>query len=202
MYDYPELQDEQLQSLSQSGDENAGSELTRRYKPLIKRCARPYFLLGGDAEDLIQEGMIGLVHSIKSYDPLGGASFRSYAEICIRRCILDAIKSAGRLKHMPLNTGLSLDVLFNDENASKASIAEMSYSPSPEELILERERKSNLYSISRNILSPLERKVLAGYLEGLSYEEIAALCSKPVKSVDSALQRIKKKLSVAMNSGL
>jgi len=200
MYDYPELQDEQLQSLSQSGDENAGSELTRRYKPLIKRCARPYFLLGGDAEDLIQEGMIGLVHSIKSYDPLGGASFRSYAEICIRRCILDAIKSAGRLKHMPLNTGLSLDELSEGERSDINALAKLSYSPSPEELIIEQEEKNDLYRRSRSILSPLERRVMDCYLEGLSYDEISQRCGKPTKSVDAALQRIRKKLSAAFDT--
>ena len=199
MYDYPELQDEQLQSLSQSGDENAGSELTRRYKPLIKRCARPSFLLGGDAEDLIQEGMIGLVHSMQSFDMEGAASFRSYAEVCIRRRILDAIKAAGRLKHMPLNNGLSLEELKGSDEITGIPLGETAYIPSPEELIIEQEEKSSIYTICRSILSPLERKVLSGYLEGLSYEEIAAHCEKPVKSVDSALQRIRKKLAAAFS---
>lgn len=192
--DYSGYTDEMLAGLSRSGDESAGSELARRYRPLIKRCTRPYFLLGGDTEDLIQEGMIGLVSSMRSYDAEGGSSFRSYAELCIRRRILDAIKAAGRLKHMPLNSGLSLDELDGSEDGT-AALNEIKYSPSPEELVIEREQKDSLYLACRSILSPLERKVLSGYLEGLSYEEIAARCEKPVKSVDSALQRIRKKLS-------
>ena len=150
-----------------------------------------------DSEDLIQEGMIGLVHSMHSFDESAGASFRSYAELCIKRRILDAIKAAGRLKHMPLNTGLSLDELGEQDNADKSFLAELSYSPSPEELIIEQEEKKSVHELSRSILSPLERKVMDCYLEGLSYEEIAQRCGKGVKSVDAALQRIRKKLSAA-----
>lgn len=190
--------DEELLQLFREGDENAGSELARRYRPLIRQCTRPYFLLGGDSEDLIQEGMIGLVHSMRSYEPQGGAAFKSYAELCIRRRILDAIKAAGRLKHMPLNSGLSLDELDSGDERDKAKLTEIKYSPSPEELIIEKEEKNSIYSLSVSILSPLELKVLSGYLDGLSYEEIALRCAKPVKSVDSALQRIRKKLARAL----
>ena len=189
--------DEQLSLLFQKGDEEAGSELASRYRPLIKRCTRPYFLLGGDSEDLIQEGMIGLVHSMQSFDMEGAASFKSYAEVCIRRRILDAIKAAGRLKHMPLNSGLSLDELKGGDESTGLPLGDVGYIPSPEELIIEQEEKNSIYTMCRSILSPLERKVLAGYLDGLSYEEIAAGCEKPVKSVDSALQRIRKKLAAA-----
>ena len=121
--DYSIYPDEELLRLSADGDGSAGSELARRYRPLIRRCTRPYYLLGGDNEDLIQEGMIGLVHSMQSFDKKGGASFRSYAELCIKRRILDAIKAAGRLKHMPLNTGLSLDEL-NDGSSSSSEYME------------------------------------------------------------------------------
>lgn len=191
--------DEQLSLLYQQGNEAAGSELAGRYRPLIKRCTRPYFLLGGDGEDLIQEGMIGLVHSMQSFDMEGAASFKSYAEVCIRRRILDAIKAAGRLKHMPLNSGLSLEALKDGDESAGLPLGDAAYIPSPEELIIEREEKDSLYLMCRSILSPLERKVLAGYLEGLSYEEIAAGCEKPVKSVDAALQRIRKKLAAAFS---
>ena len=191
--------DAQLSLMYQQGDEAAGSELASRYRPLIKRCTRPYFLLGGDGEDLIQEGMIGLVHSMQSFDIEGTASFKSYAEVCIRRRILDAIKAAGRLKHMPLNSGLSLDELKDSDDSMGLPLADGAYTPSPEELIIEQEEKDSLYLMCRFILSPLERKVLSGYLEGLSYEEIAAGCQKPVKSVDSALQRIRKKLAAAFS---
>lgn len=193
-------EDEQLSLMYQQGDEAAGSELASRYRPLIKRCTRPYFLLGGDNEDLIQEGMIGLVHSMQSFNMDGTASFKSYAEVCIKRRILDAIKAAGRLKHMPLNSGLSLDELKGSDESAGLPLGDAGYIPSPEDLIIEQEEKDSLYLMCRSILSPLERKVLSGYLEGLSYEEIAERCEKPVKSVDSALQRIRKKLAVAFGN--
>ena len=195
--DYSVYTDEELLRLSAEGDGSAGSELAHRYRPLIRRCTRPYYLLGGDNEDLIQEGMIGLVHSMQSFEEKGGASFRSYAELCIKRRIMDAIKAAGRLKHMPLNTGLSLDELSEGEGSDKNALAKLSYSPSPEELLIEREDKKNVYQLACSILSPLERKVMDCYLEGLSYEEISQRCGKPTKSVDAALQRIRKKLSAA-----
>ncbi|MBQ8264148.1 MAG: sigma-70 family RNA polymerase sigma factor [Oscillospiraceae bacterium] len=197
--DYSVYSDEELLRLSAGGDGSAGSELAHRYRPLIRRCTRPYYLLGGDNEDLIQEGMIGLVHSMHSFDEKGGAAFRSYAELCIKRRILDAIKAAGRLKHMPLNTGLSLDELGEQDNADKSALAELSYSPSPEELLIRQEERKDVYQMARSILSPLERRVMDCYLEGLSYDEIAQRCGKNVKSVDAALQRIRKKLSAAFD---
>lgn len=197
---YSALSDDELVGLFRSGDGVAGSELAVRYRPLVKRCTRPYFLVGGDSEDLIQEGMIGLVSSIQSYQPGGSALFRSYAELCIKRRILSAIKAAARFKHMPLNYRLSLEDIYSDDGEALARMADERYNLSPEELIIEQEKKTDLYALCRRILSPLEKKVLAFYLEGLSYEEIAGRCGKPVKSVDSALQRIKRKLSRAVES--
>lgn len=197
---YSALSDDELVGLFRSGDGVAGSELAVRYRPLVKRCTRPYFLVGGDSEDLIQEGMIGLVSSIQSYQPGGSALFRSYAELCVKRRILSAIKVAARFKHMPLNYRLSLEDIYSDDGEALARMADERYNLSPEELIIEQEKKTDLYALCRRILSPLEKKVLAFYLEGLSYEEIAGRCGKPVKSVDSALQRIKRKLSRAVES--
>lgn len=197
---YSALSDDELVGLFRSGDGVAGSELAVRYRPLVKRCTRPYFLVGGDSEDLIQEGMIGLVSSIQSYQPGGSALFRSYAELCVKRRILSAIKAAARFKHMPLNYRLSLEDIYSDDGEALARMADERYNLSPEELIIEQEKKNDLYALCRRILSPLEKKVLAFYLEGLSYEEIAGRCGKPVKSVDSALQRIKRKLSRAVES--
>lgn len=197
---YSALSDDELVGLFRSGDGVAGSELAVRYRPLVKRCTRPYFLVGGDSEDLIQEGMIGLVSSIQSYQPGGSALFRSYAELCVKRRILSAIKAAARFKHMPLNYRLSLEDIYSDDGKALARMADERYNLSPEELIIEQEKKNDLYALCRRILSPLEKKVLAFYLEGLSYEEIAGRCGKPVKSVDSALQRIKRKLSRAVES--
>ena len=198
--DYSALSDGKLIELFRGGDEKAGSELAVRYRPLVKRCTRPYFLVGGDSEDLIQEGMIGLVSSIQSYQPGGSSLFRSYAELCVKRRILSAIKAAARFKHMPLNYRLSLEDIYSDDGEALARMADERYNLSPEELIIEQEKKNDLYALCRRILSPLEKKVLAFYLEGLSYEEIAGRCGKPVKSVDSALQRIKRKLSRAVES--
>ena len=196
--DYAQMGDDELLELFHGGNGEAGSELAVRYRPVIKRCTRPYFLVGGDSEDLIQEGMIGLVSSMQSYRPDAGTSFRSYAELCIRRRILSAIKNASRFKHMPLNYRLSLEELYGEEGEAISQFAE-SYTRTPEELIIEQEKKNDLYTHARTLLSPLEKRVLAGYLGGASYEEIAARCQKPVKSVDSALQRIKRKLSRAMD---
>ncbi|MGI5977506.1 MAG: sigma-70 family RNA polymerase sigma factor [Candidatus Limivicinus sp.] len=194
---YPEISDDELLQLFRSGDERAGGELAERYRPLVKRCTRPYFLMGGDSEDLIQEGMIGLVCSMQGYDIDGPASFKSYAEICIKRRILDAIRAASRFKHMPLNYRLSLEDIYKNPSADISSICPDKYTQSPEELIIEQENKNDLWELCRILLSPLEKKVLSFYLDGLSYEEISVKCGKPVKSVDSALQRIKKKLARA-----
>lgn len=193
---YSALNDNELLVLFRDGDGSAGSELAVRYRPLIKCCTRPYFLIGGDSEDLIQEGMIGLVSSMQSYDMSSGVMFKTYAEQCIRRRILSAIKAASRFKHMPLNYRLSLDELYGENGEPlEAALAEDIYDRSPEALILEQEKRSKLYAYAGKVLTPLEKKVLSFYLEGLSYEEIAERCSKSVKSVDSALQRIRRKLS-------
>ena len=198
MPDYTHMSDEELLALFHDGNGEAGSELAVRYRPVIKRCTRPYFLVGGDSEDLIQEGMIGLVSSMQSYRCGSGTSFRAYAEVCIRRRILSAIKAASRFKHMPLNYRLSLEELYGEDGEALGTFTE-GYTRTPEELIIEQENKNDLYTLARALLSPLEKRVLAGYLDGASYEEIAARCGKPVKSVDSALQRIKRKLSRAMD---
>ena len=198
MKDYAKTTDEQLQILVAGGNHEAEAALAERYVRLVRVCARPHFLTGGDSEDLIQEGMIGLVSSMQSYRPDSEASFKSYAEVCIRRRILSAIKAASRFKHMPLNYRLSLEELYGKDGEALGALAE-EYARTPEELVIEQENKNDLYMLARSLLSPLEKRVLAGYLDGASYEEIAARCRKPVKSVDSALQRIKRKLSRAMD---
>lgn len=194
---YSILSDDELLLRFRQGDELAGGELAERYRPMVKRCTRPYFLMGGDGEDLIQEGMIGLVCSIQGYDMAGGASFKSYAELCVRRRIMDAVRSASRNKHMPLNSRLSLEELSAGEGEAEALLSDERYNLSPEELIIEQEQKDRMYKLCAQLLSPLEKKVLGLYLDGLSYEEMAQRLDKPAKSVDSALQRIKKKLSGA-----
>lgn len=197
MTDYAALSEERLIELVQHGDNEAGNELSLRYRPLIKKCTRPYFLVGGDEEDLIQEGMMGLVTSMQTYSPDRQCTFKSYAELCIKRRILSAIKAANRFKHMPLNYRLSLDEIYSDDEEPSAIIADARYTLTPEQQIIREEEIQSLRTLSKSLLSSLENKVLELYLEGLSYEEIAKGIGKPVKSVDSALQRIKKKLADA-----
>jgi len=197
MKDYTSLSEENLIKLVQSGDNDAGSELSLRYRPLIKKCTRPYFLVGGDEEDLIQEGMMGLINSMQTYSGDRGCTFRSYAEVCIKRRILSAIKAANRFKHMPLNSRLSLEDIYSDDDDSGAFIADDRYNLTPEQMIIREEEMESLRTLCSSLLSTLERKVLDLYLDGLSYEEIAKGVDKPVKSVDAALQRIKKKLADA-----
>ena len=200
MTDYTSLSENRLIELVQEGDNEAGSELSLRYRPLIKKCTRPYFLVGGDEEDLIQEGMMGLIDSMQTYSDDRQCTFRSYAELCIKRRILSAIKAANRFKHMPLNSRLSLDDIYSDDDDSGARIADERYNLSPEQLIIREEEFNSLKTLCKSLLSGLEKKVLDLYLEGLSYEEIANGVDKPVKSVDAALQRIKKKLRLLAES--
>ena len=194
MIDFATLSDSQLQQLSASGDRTAEDALVGRYMQLVRACSRPFFLAGGESEDLIQEGMIGLISAVRQYDPQNGASFRTFAEICIKKRILSAIRSASRLKHFPLNDGVSLEQLSEDTSLPFAAISDY-IQPSPEELVLARESKEELYSAFRDRLSRLEIKVLDLYLDGLSYQNIAQRLGKDAKAVDNAVQRIRRKMA-------
>ena len=200
MIDFATLSDSQLQQLSASGDRTAEDALVSRYMQLVRACSRPFFLAGGESEDLIQEGMIGLISAVRQYDPQNGASFRTFAEICIKKRILSAIRSASRLKHFPLNDGVSLEQLSEDTSLPFAAISDY-IQPSPEELVLARESKEELYSAFRDRLSRLEIKVLDLYLDGLSYQNIAQRLGKDAKAVDNAVQRIRRKMARDPNFG-
>ena len=163
-------------------------------------CARPLFLAGGDSEDLIQEGMFGLLSAIRQFSPEAGTSFHTFAEHCIRSRLLSAVKSASRLKHFPLNGGMSLEQLSEDPK-TQLSVTPEVFRRSPEELVLARESKEELYTLFVQCLSPLETKVFDLYLEGLSYREIADRLGKTSKSVDSTVQRIRRKLARNTNPG-
>ena len=200
MFDYAVLSDMELQQLAATGDRMAEETLAERYLRLVRMCARPLFLAGGDSEDLIQEGMFGLLSAIRQFDPNLSSSFHSFAEHCIRMRLLSAVKSASRLKHLPLNDGMSLEQLSEDPN-TQLSVTPEVFRRSPEDLVLARESKEELYTVFAQCLSPLEIKVLDLYLEGLSYREIAERLSKTSKSVDSAVQRIRRKLARNTNLG-
>ena len=186
------LSDEQLQALAASGENGAEDALARRYVRLVRICARPYFLIGGDSEDLLQEGMLGLLMAMREYDPGKGASFHTYAETCIRNRIQSAIRSASRKKHAPLNDGVSLDYVLSDESQS---LGDQFISRSPEEQVLARETEKELISASAERLSDLEARILSLYLDGLSYQEMAAETGRDTKAIDNAVQRIRKKLA-------
>ena len=200
MIDYAEMDDTMLQRLAFNGDRDAEDSLAARYLRLVRICARPLFLAGGDSEDLIQEGTFGLLSAIRNYDPADGASFKTYAEHCIRMRLLSAIKSASRLKHVPLNDGISLEQLSEDPGTDILSLPEL-VRHDPEDLILAKESKEELRAASSRCLSRFEIKVLDLYLEGLSYREIAERLCRNAKSVDNAVQRIRRKLAREMNLG-
>ena len=200
MIDYAVMTDDELQGLSVSGDRDAEDCLASRYMQLVRACARPLFLSGGDSEDLIQEGTFGLVSAIRQFSPDGGASFRTFAEHCIRMRLLSAIRSASRLKHFPLNGSLSLEQLSDDPNVRLSAFSEEA-GADPEEVVLARESKEELYSVLSDCLSKYEKKVLELYLEGLSYQNIAAALERDVRSVDNAVQRIRRKMARNLTSG-
>ena len=194
MIDYAEMDDTMLQSLAFDGDRDAEDVLATRYLRLVRICARPLFLAGGDSEDLIHEGTFGLLSAIRNYNPADGASFKTYAEHCIRMRLLSAIKSASRLKHVPLNDGISLEELSEDPGADISTFPEL-IRYNPEELILAEESREELNAACSRCLSRFEIKVLDLYLEGLSYREIADRLCKDAKSIDNAVQRIRRKLA-------
>ena len=191
MINYNSLSDEALSALASSGDREAEEKLVRKYNRLVRACARPLFLAGGDSEDLIQEGMMGLISAIKQYNPAKGASFKTYAELCIRRRLYTAIKSAARYKHTPLNDYVSFESSYLDENQP----LQLYSLRDPEDFVIAREQADEITEGLEKCLSSFESKVLKHYLEGLSYEEIGKKVNKSVKSVDNAVQRIRKKLA-------
>jgi len=165
--------------------------LVSEYGRLVKACARPYFLAGGDSEDLIQEGMLGLLSAIRTYDPEKGTKFSTYAEFCVRRRIYSAIKSASGNKHTPLNSYISLESPLLDESSTQ----NVSFLRSLEDFVIAREQAGEVERLLYGTLSRFESDVLELYLEGMSYRDMAIRLGKSEKSVDNAVQRIRKKLS-------
>ncbi|MGE4353557.1 MAG: sigma-70 family RNA polymerase sigma factor [Oscillospiraceae bacterium] len=191
---YLYVNDDRLLELANHGDSEAEDQLVKKYIRLVRQCARPLFLAGGDSEDLIQEGMMGLLSAIRKFNPQLNTSFKTYAEICIRRRLISAVKSASSLKHNPLNDGVPLDILSEDSQTYFASGQEL-HRRVPEEQVLARESESEIVSTFSQCLSKYETKILSLYLEGLSYREMAESIGKTEKSIDNAVQRIRKKLA-------
>jgi RNA polymerase sporulation-specific sigma factor len=188
--------DEEVVELARNNDDVALEFLINKYKNFVRAKARSYFLIGADREDIIQEGMIGLYKAIRDFRPDKLASFRAFAELCITRQIITAIKTATRQKHMPLNSYVSLNKPIYDEESDRTLLDILSgvRVTDPEELIINRENFVDIESKMGEFLSDLEWKVLMFYLEGKSYQEIAEDLKRHVKSIDNALQRVKRKL--------
>jgi RNA polymerase sporulation-specific sigma factor len=194
------LTDEELCQQASEGDRYAEEILVTRYTRLVRSCSRPFFLIGGDSEDLIQEGMIGLMNAVREYDPDKAASFRTFAEICIRNRLYSVLRSATRDKHSPLNQSVSLDTPFFDSNSYTSGTSDLAQR-NPEDFLIDREHTQSLLSGVRKQLSEFEAKILGYYLDGLSCREIADTVGKPPKSVDNAVQRIRRKLAQQFISG-
>ena len=195
---FQEKTDEDLCMAAAAGDSQCESELVRRYGQLVRACARPLFLAGGDSEDLIQEGMLGLLTAIRSFDPARDTAFRTYAAICIRSRLLSAVRAAQGGKHIPLNHSVSFEPpLFDGTNAQLFSIVE-----SPEDVIIGREELKERLDALKGQLSELEAQILPPYLSGLSCGEIARQVGRSQKSVDNAIQRIRRKVARQFSSGV
>lgn len=196
------LTDEELVSLAKDGDTMALEYLISKYKNFVRSKARTYFLIGADREDIIQEGMIGLYKAIRDYRYDRQASFRAFAEICVTRQIITAIKTATRQKHMPLNSYVSLNKPVYEEESERtlSDVLTQGKAGNPEELFIDQEDYLDIESTMQRILSPLEQEVVNLYLEGKSYIEIAQHLNRQVKSVDNALQRVKRKLEQYLES--
>lgn len=190
------LSDEEIIVIIHEGNTDALDFLITKYLSFVRLKGRSYFLIGGDREDIIQEGMIGLYKAIRDFKADRLSSFKAFAELCITRQIITAIKTATRQKHIPLNSSISLDRPVYAED-SERTLLDMVAGPAlddPEGLIIHREDFSHMEKEMNKVLSGLEKQVLALYLEGQSYQEISDELNRQVKSVDNALQRIKRKL--------
>ena len=195
--DYEALTDEELIRRIRLNDPDAEDVLYLRYKQVVRSKARTYFLVGADREDIIQEGMIGLYKAVCDYEFGKQASFRTFAELCITRQIITAIKSATRKKHIPLNTYVSLSrPVYEDGDGERTliDVLETTRISDPEEALIGRESYEAVARDIENALSRLEREALALYLHGLSYQQIASAMGRSTKCVDNAIQRVKKKL--------
>jgi RNA polymerase sporulation-specific sigma factor len=188
--------DEEIVKLAKNGDEMATEYLINKYKNFVRVKAKSYFLVGADREDIIQEGMIGLFKSIRDFRADKLSSFRAFAELCITRQIITAIKTATRQKHIPLNSYISLNKPIYDEDSDRTMLDILSGTKitDPEEVFITHEMSDDLKEKIQENLSELESRVLLSYLEGKSYQEMAKELTRHVKSIDNALQRVKRKI--------
>lgn len=194
--DFEEMADEDVVQDAREGNVEALEYLINKYKNFVRAKARSYFLIGADREDIIQEGMIGLYKAVRDFRSDKLSSFRAFAELCVTRQIITAIKTATRQKHIPLNSYVSLNKPIYEEDSDRTLMDVLSGTKvsDPEDLIIDREEFGDIEEKMGEILSDLEWKVLMSYLDGRSYQEIAGDLKRHVKSIDNALQRVKRKL--------
>lgn len=193
---YQQETDEAVVNLAKNGDEIATEYLINKYKNFVRVKAKSYFLVGADREDIIQEGMIGLYKAIRDFKADKLSTFRAFAELCITRQIITAIKTATRQKHIPLNSYISLNKPIYDEDSDRTMLDILSGTKvtDPEEVFINHELSDDLREKIKKNLSELEEQVLHSYLDGKSYQEMARDLKRHVKSIDNALQRVKRKI--------
>ncbi|WP_195980120.1 RNA polymerase sporulation sigma factor SigH [Clostridium butyricum] len=188
--------DEEIVMGAKAGNNKAQEYLISKYENFVKAKAKSYFLIGADKEDIYQEGMIGLYKAIRDFNPEKSTSFKAFAEICVTRQIITAIKTATRQKHIPLNTYVSLNKPIYEEESERTLLDVLSglKISDPEELMISKEQMHFIEDKISKVLSELEKEVLTSYLDGKSYQEIACDLERHAKSIDNALQRVKRKL--------
>ena len=195
---YNGLTDEEMISLFRDGDQEAMEKLLEKYKGMVLGKAKSMYILGGDSEDLIQEGMLGLFKAVRDFDSGRDASFRTFAQLCVTRQLYTAVKASARKKHLPLNSAVSLSSPLREENGDERDeelldFLEADPSSNPEEYLIGQEETERLEEMIEKELSPLEKQVLDLYLTGMGYVEIAHVLNRDEKSTDNALQRIRAK---------
>lgn len=195
---FKSLTDEEIVAICQEENNHYATDyIVQRYKNFVRSKARSYFLMGADKEDIIQEGMIGLYKATRDFNEDREVSFKAFAELCITRQIISAIKGASRQKHIPLNSYISLNKpAYDDSERTLIEVLETEKNLDPEEVVINREQYALIKEIMEAVLSPLEWDVLRGYMDAKSYQEMAEEHHRSVKSIDNALQRVKKKMEV------
>ncbi|SUY48280.1 RNA polymerase factor sigma-70 [Clostridium putrefaciens] len=199
---YKDMLDEEIVAEIKKGDLRAEEYLINKYENFVKMKAKSYFLIGADREDIYQEGMIGLYKAIRDFRPDKLASFKAFVELCVTRQIITAIKTATRQKHIPLNTYISLNKPIYEEESDRTLLDVISNIKitDPEELLISKEEMNRIEKEIGKVLSDLEMEVLMSYLDGRSYQEIACDLDRRAKSIDNALQRVKRKLEKCLNN--
>ena len=195
---FSSLTDEEIVTIYQRENNHFATDyIVQRYKNFVRSKARSYFLMGADKEDIIQEGMIGLYKATRDFNQDHEVSFKAFAELCITRQIISAIKGASRQKHIPLNSYISLNKpAYDDSERTLIEVLETEKNLDPEEVVINREQYALIKEVMEAVLSPLEWDVLRGYMDAKSYQEMAEEHHRSIKSIDNALQRVKKKMEV------